>query len=147
MKLRNYVTLQGRVGRRAFLLANGLCAAGLGLMVVSAEWTDAWPAFAALPWLALVVLALIVILLVSISYAVRRLHDLDLSGRWLILWGFALVAIVKFVLGIPIDDPFELVGVWRLTWPMLWLMFVLWLGTTKGLPIDNRFGEALRPMA
>lgn len=103
-----YFSSQGRIGRSIYWLAQiPLIAVNLLLMMIgdSTEASGAGSAFAFLIW--------VVVMVASIMVGIKRCHDRDKSGWWM------LVSVIPFV------------G---------WLWTIVELGCLQGSAGENRFG-------
>ncbi len=75
-RIDRYVLCRGRAARREFWRFSVVTMLiGFGADLADAVWCDGSPVFGAV--------ASLMFLVPAVSMAVRRLHDLDLSGRWL----------------------------------------------------------------
>ena len=68
----------------------------------------------------------------SIAVSVRRLHDVGISGMWLILFLFPAIALV-----IPVVGPIIVLLLW-----VLLIIFFIWYLIMDGEPEPNKWGES-----
>jgi len=82
--LRNYVNFTGRATRAEYwywTLPIGIINIVLG---IADERLNPGTSFGALSWVTMIVF--LATALPTIAVSIRRLHDIDCSGRWLLLW-------------------------------------------------------------
>jgi len=107
--LRNYVNFAGRATRAEYwywILPVGIINIVLG---IADERLNPGTSFGALSWVTMIVFVATVVHTIAVS--IRRLHDIDYSGWWLLLW-------------------FTLIGA---------LILIYW-ACQRGTPGPNRFG-------
>lgn len=124
-----YFTFQGRSSRKEYILLTILCYSldyVLGFCL-NLFYTD--------NSLTIALIVLAVTFLPEISVAIRRLHDFNTSGWW-IIWTLAIPACLFFYF---YDHPIFLEYVDFFIWGMWVLPFILAL--IKGTPDSNRYGK------
>lgn len=90
-----WFSFRGRINRKTFWLKGILLPAGIHMaLVLLADVITMWSTVAALLWVQSVTLTLIVIL---VSVSVKRLHDRNRSGWWILT---ILIPIVGFILAV-----------------------------------------------
>lgn len=108
--MRNYVTFSGRAPRAEFwwfLLLTFV------VQIVLSVLSGAAP-----PVMVIYVIAMLVLFLPSLAVYVRRLHDIDRSGWWVLIMLIMLIMLI----------------------PLINMIMVLVWYTRKGAQGDNRFG-------
>lgn len=146
------LTFSGRSGRLKYFLANLLippAVAAVGVVILGAfglllrafqsQILETAVHISLIP----ITLALLYILIVApISFLVRRLHDLDLSGWWVFaLWGWTLLLSLAFSSTIA-----ETQNSWQENWKTAIFMILLFLPNLvllfkRGTKGSNRFGH------
>jgi len=106
-----FVRFEGRIGRQIYWLANAMYVALAGLTVRPV--IDPETGMATIPLGGPETLMLLLLFVSNISVAVKRLHDLGMSGL------FALLMLV----------------------PLINIGFTIWIGLVPGKKGRNRFGE------
>ncbi len=133
---RDYLTFSGRSPRSEYWWFALFISAVMAVIGLVQWWADsANETTTALVFQAIFLLFWLVTLLPSLSVGVRRLHDIDRTGWWMLL-GVPLIAsdIMTFYAGQDAAFVFQIVG-------LICLLALLVFFVLKGSDGDNRFGS------
>lgn len=133
----SFFSSKGRIGRGRFWGVAGVVLLGMlfGLVLAGAATGSTRTAF---PYLLAVIV--LVALVVGLNNQIKRLHDLNLSGWWIL--PVVLVAGVLALIGeaSPDGEAGQAIGGMA---SLLNLGVTIALGSVRGSPFDNRFGPTL----
>ncbi|WP_316502045.1 DUF805 domain-containing protein [Klebsiella aerogenes] len=123
---RKYATFRGRSARQeyvVFTIANFILSAILGLIPVVGGIFG------------------LIIIIPGIAVAVRRLHDLNKSGWWLLApYGIMLIGLIG--IAATVEEGRAAVWVWVIALGGLAaLVMSIWMIFTRGTVVSNRFGD------